>query len=83
MGGPAWQKDSTYLYLAGEYAEEAADLFSGGPLIAEVIGKEAGRASAPASRVLYNIISAKGLPLFYRGSPASRRPASGGSVSGT
>ena len=46
IGGPAWQKDSTYLYLSGEYAEEAADLFSGGPLVAEVIGTEAGRASA-------------------------------------
>jgi 3-hydroxyisobutyrate dehydrogenase-like beta-hydroxyacid dehydrogenase len=46
IGGPAWKPDSTWLYLSGERAEEAAACFSAGPLGTEVIGTEPGKASA-------------------------------------
>ena len=46
VGGPAWQPDSTWLYLSGPRAAEAAALFAAGPLETVVIGDEIGKASA-------------------------------------
>lgn len=46
VGGPAWEPGKTWLYLSGAQAPVAASIFSGGPLETEVIGDEAGRASA-------------------------------------
>jgi len=46
IGGPAWQLDSTRLYLSGTRAAEAAAFFASGPLEAVVIGDEIGKASA-------------------------------------
>jgi 3-hydroxyisobutyrate dehydrogenase-like beta-hydroxyacid dehydrogenase len=46
IGGPAWKPGETWLYLSGESAGEVAELFSSGPLAVEVIGEEAGKASA-------------------------------------
>ena len=46
IGGPAWEPDSTVLYLSGGEAEQVSSCFAAGPLVAEVIGSEAGKASA-------------------------------------
>jgi len=46
IGGPAWEPKRTWLYLSGEKAQEAAALFSAGPLETAVIGDEIGKASA-------------------------------------
>lgn len=46
IGGPAWKSGATWLYLSGEAANEAAALFSAGPLETSVIGDEIGKASA-------------------------------------
>jgi 3-hydroxyisobutyrate dehydrogenase-like beta-hydroxyacid dehydrogenase len=46
IGGPAWKPDSTWLYLSGEAANEAAAVFSAGPLETSVIGDDIGKASA-------------------------------------
>lgn len=46
IGGPAWKTNSTWLYLSGPGAEEAAGLFAAGPLETQVIGDEIGKASA-------------------------------------
>jgi 3-hydroxyisobutyrate dehydrogenase-like beta-hydroxyacid dehydrogenase len=46
VGGPAWQPDSTWLYLSGPRAAEAEALFAAGPLETVVIGDEVGKASA-------------------------------------
>ncbi len=46
IGLPAWNSNSTYLYLSGEDAQTVADCFRDGPLETEVIGDEPGRASA-------------------------------------
>jgi 3-hydroxyisobutyrate dehydrogenase-like beta-hydroxyacid dehydrogenase len=46
VGGPAWQPHSTWLYLSGPCATEAAALFAAGPLETVVIGDEIGKASA-------------------------------------
>ena len=46
IGGPAWEQDSTWLYLSGRKAERIAACFSAGPLRTQVIGEEIGRASA-------------------------------------
>ena len=46
VGGPAWQPDSTWLYLSGQHAAEAAALFAAVPLETVVIGDEIGKASA-------------------------------------
>ena len=46
IGGPAWEAGMTWLYLSGREARRAAQCFSAGPLQTEVIGEEAGRASA-------------------------------------
>ena len=47
VGGPPWQADAgTCLYLSGEEANFAADLFTGSPLSTQVISNEPGAASA-------------------------------------
>ena len=46
IGGPAWEKGKTRLYLSGEAAEQAATCFSGGALQTIVIGRSIGKASA-------------------------------------
>ncbi len=46
IGGPAWKPNSTFLYLAGEDAQVAADCFAAGPLEARILGTEIGKASA-------------------------------------
>ena len=46
VGGPAWQPGTTWLHLAGEDAEAAADCFSKGPMETSIIGLDIGKASA-------------------------------------
>ena len=46
IGGPAWERGNTWLYLAGEQAGTIADCFSAGPLDTAVIGERIGKASA-------------------------------------
>jgi 3-hydroxyisobutyrate dehydrogenase-like beta-hydroxyacid dehydrogenase len=46
IGGPAWKPQSTWLYLSGSRAEEAASFFVSGPLETKVLGEEIGAASA-------------------------------------
>ncbi len=46
IGGPAWKPGTTWLYLSGGAAEEAAAYFSAGPLETEVVGDAVGKASA-------------------------------------
>jgi len=46
IGGPAWERATTWLHLSGRSAEAAAACFSAGPLETSVIGEEIGRASA-------------------------------------
>jgi 3-hydroxyisobutyrate dehydrogenase-like beta-hydroxyacid dehydrogenase len=46
IGGPAWKPETTWLYLSGKQAEEAALYFSAGPIGVEVISDEIGKASA-------------------------------------
>ena len=46
IGGPAWKPDSTWLYLSGPHAQEAAEFFSAGPVVAQVLGDTIGKASA-------------------------------------
>lgn len=46
IGGPAWKPGTTWLYLSGPMAQQAADAFAAGPLETEVIGDEIGKASA-------------------------------------
>jgi 3-hydroxyisobutyrate dehydrogenase-like beta-hydroxyacid dehydrogenase len=46
VGGPAWEAGKTWLYLSGEKPQVVASCFSAGPLETEIIGDEAGRASA-------------------------------------
>ena len=46
IGGPAWEAESTWLYLAGNKAAEVANCFQGGLLETEIMGPEIGRASA-------------------------------------
>ncbi len=46
IGGPAWSKDETVLYLSGPDAVRAAACFSGGLVATRVIGEEIDRASA-------------------------------------
>ncbi|MEJ2555274.1 MAG: DUF1932 domain-containing protein [Anaerolineae bacterium] len=46
VGGPAWEKGKTWLYLSGDRATEVAACFPAGPLEATIIGKEIGKASA-------------------------------------
>ncbi len=46
IGGPAWEPQSTWLYLSGEQAALVAALFAEGPLETAVIGDQIGQASA-------------------------------------
>ena len=46
IGGPAWEAESTWLYLAGQKAAEVANCFQGGLLETELMGPEIGKASA-------------------------------------
>ena len=46
IGGPAWEPDTTRLYLSGTQAERAANCFAAGPLQTQVIGERIGKASA-------------------------------------
>jgi len=46
IGGPAWEPGRTWLYLSGPRADEAAALFTAGPLETQVISRKPGDASA-------------------------------------
>ncbi|MFZ5858281.1 MAG: DUF1932 domain-containing protein [Chloroflexota bacterium] len=46
IGGPAWTRGETWLYLSGKRADEVAACFKNGPLETKVIGEEIGKASA-------------------------------------
>ncbi len=46
IGPPAWTADRTWLYLSGPSADQVSRCFDSGPLEVEVIGSEAGKASA-------------------------------------
>ena len=46
VGGPAWGPGKTWLHLAGPRAAEAAACLQAGPLVANVLGPDIGRASA-------------------------------------
>ena len=46
VGLPPKLRGQTWLYLSGEHADSVASLFQAGPLEAEVIGTEVGKASA-------------------------------------
>lgn len=46
IGGPAWTKDETVLYLSGPRGEEMSGCFAGGLLATRVIGDQVDRASA-------------------------------------
>jgi len=46
IGGPAWKPKSTWLYVSGQRAHEAAALFAAGPLETQVLDDNVGTASA-------------------------------------
>ena len=46
IGGPAWQPETTWLYLSGPDAAAALSYFAAGPLETEIAGPEIGQASA-------------------------------------
>jgi 3-hydroxyisobutyrate dehydrogenase-like beta-hydroxyacid dehydrogenase len=46
IGGPAWEANTTWLYLSGSEAQRVADCFSAGLLQAEMVGERIGKASA-------------------------------------
>ncbi|MCI0394290.1 MAG: DUF1932 domain-containing protein [Chloroflexi bacterium] len=46
IGGPAWQANTTWLYLSGGEAERVASCFPAGPLHTQVLGERIGQASA-------------------------------------
>ena len=46
IGEPAWEPNTTWLYLSGPRASRAAACFSGGPLETAVLGPAVGQASA-------------------------------------
>jgi 3-hydroxyisobutyrate dehydrogenase-like beta-hydroxyacid dehydrogenase len=46
IGGPAWEADSTWLYLSGDDAQRVAACFKGSLLQTEIISPEVGDASA-------------------------------------
>ncbi len=46
IGGPAWERGRTRLYLSGQCADRITACFANGPLEAKVIGDEIGKASA-------------------------------------
>ncbi|HLA44045.1 MAG TPA: DUF1932 domain-containing protein [Aggregatilineales bacterium] len=46
IGGPAWEPNSTWLYLSGEAAPQIVELFTAGPLETHIVGNTIGKASA-------------------------------------
>jgi 3-hydroxyisobutyrate dehydrogenase-like beta-hydroxyacid dehydrogenase len=46
IGGPAWEKGETWLYLSGKEADRVVSCFRGGALETQVIGEQIGKASA-------------------------------------
>lgn len=46
IGGPAWEANTTWLYLSGREAGRVAHCFSAGPLQTNVLGETIGQASA-------------------------------------
>jgi 3-hydroxyisobutyrate dehydrogenase-like beta-hydroxyacid dehydrogenase len=46
VGRPAWEPNTTFLFLSGEDAETIAKLFHAGPLETRLLGDQIGRASA-------------------------------------
>ena len=46
IGGPAWEPDTTWLYLSGPEAAAVLPFFAAGPLETAVVGPEIGQASA-------------------------------------
>ena len=46
IGGPAWTRGETWLYLSGKRTDEVAACFKNGPLETKAIGDEIGKASA-------------------------------------
>jgi 3-hydroxyisobutyrate dehydrogenase-like beta-hydroxyacid dehydrogenase len=46
IGGPAWKPHSTWLYLSGDAAQQAAAYFSAGPLETDIVAGGIGKASA-------------------------------------
>ena len=46
IGGPAWERGETWLYLSGTRADEIASCFANGPLETKVVDAEIGKASA-------------------------------------
>ncbi len=46
IGNPPVKRGTTWLYLSGSRADEAASFFTGGPLETSVMGEEVGKASA-------------------------------------
>ncbi len=46
IGGPAWKPGETVLYLSGQDADLAANLFKNGPLATKILGEQVGMASA-------------------------------------
>jgi 3-hydroxyisobutyrate dehydrogenase-like beta-hydroxyacid dehydrogenase len=46
VGPPAWEPNSTWLYLSGRDSAKVADYFCGGPLETTVVGEGIGKASA-------------------------------------
>lgn len=46
IGGPAWEANTTCLYLSGREAQRVANCFSAGLLQTEIIGERIGKASA-------------------------------------
>ena len=46
IGGPAWQPNTTWLYLSGKDAQTVADFFKSGPLETEVLGEDITKATS-------------------------------------
>ena len=46
VGGPAWQPESTWLYLSGKQSQKIANCFTKGFLVTKIIGESIGKASA-------------------------------------
>ena len=46
IGGPAWERGRTWLYLSGKESQRVAACFSAGPLETSIIGESIGKASA-------------------------------------
>jgi 3-hydroxyisobutyrate dehydrogenase-like beta-hydroxyacid dehydrogenase len=46
IGGPAWERGGTWLYLSGRKAGQVADCFKDTAMLTDVMGDQAGKASA-------------------------------------